>query len=247
VQKDKLIKLAALNIGIALVNIIVFSDGLLHIALAGAGAFQTALAVTVIFMSIFVFTAGNYRLLFTKDRIISTKEIRNNEDCIAALEQNSGIKTFTNDIQVILEQIRRFDKKRTTINDILLQRFDSTEMSYQKFIGTIHEVENVFFINIKSILNKINAFDEDDYNSIRKNAAKMNFSSDFIQTKMSIYNEYITFVKDAAEDNEQILLKLDKVLLEISKLGSLEDGEIENMSAMKEIDELINNTKWYRQ
>ncbi len=245
--KENLIKVVILNMGIAFANIAVFSDGLLSVSLAGESIFETALGITVLLMSILVFLVGNYRLLFIQRRVIAAHEIKTNEDCIAALEQSRGLRTFTDDIEAILEQIRRFQKKEATINDILLQRFDSTEMSYLKFTGTINQVENVFFINIRSVINKLNAFDEEDYIRAAKSYNKTSTASDFIRTKMSIYNEYITFVKGSVEDNEQILLKLDKVLLEISKLGSLQDGELEDMLAMKEMDELIQNTKWYRQ
>ena len=61
-----------------------------------------------------------------------------------------------------------------------------------------------------------------------------------------MYEEYITFVKDSVEDNEEILLKLDKVLLELSKFNSLDDGELENMNAMKEVDELISKINLYK-
>jgi hypothetical protein len=43
------------------------------------------------------------------------------------------------------------------------------------------------------------------------------------------------------------LLKLDKLLLEISRLDSLEPGDIENMACMQEIDSLIKQTKYYKQ
>ena len=53
-------------------------------------------------------------------------------------------------------------------------------------------------------------------------------------------------MKDSIEDNEEILLKLDKFLFELSKFNSLEDGELENMSAIKDVDELINKIKFYK-
>ena len=62
---------------------------------------------------------------------------------------------------------------------------------------------------------------------------------------MNIYNEYISFVKKAIDDNEQIILKLDEILFELSKLNSSEDGALENMSAMKEIDDLIKKVRLY--
>lgn len=242
-QKSKVIKILGLNIGIAIIDTIVFSPGLLGVAI-GTGAFATALGVTTIFMSIVIFGYGNYNLLIEKEKTIQVGEIKTADDCIEALNQNYDKKIFEKDIDTILEQIEMFQKKREAIKEALLQKFDITEMSYSKFDGVISDIENVFYINIKSIINKLNTFDERDYNRI-KNYGEKKFSNEFIQTKMRIYGEYITFVKEAIEDNEQIILKLDKILLELSKFFSLENGKIEDMSAMKEMDDLINKIKLY--
>lgn len=42
------------------------------------------------------------------------------------------------------------------------------------------------------------------------------------------------------------MLKLDQLLLEISRLDSFEAGDIEQMPCMQEIDQLIKHTKLYR-
>ena len=140
----------------------------------------------------------------------------------------------------------RLQKKNKTIRDILLQIFCASEMSYQKFDVVISEVEMIFFMNIQSIINKLNAFDEEDYDIVRKNHEDGAFSQQFIEDKFKIYYEYIAFVNAAAEDNEQILLKLDKLLLEISGLNSLEGGQLEQMPGMIEIDNLIKQAKYYK-
>ena len=101
-------------------------------------------------------------------------------------------------------------------------------------------------MNIRSILNKLNAFDEEDYNFIRKKYEAGAISQQFMEEKFKVYNEYITFVKAATEDNEQILLKLDKLLLEISDLNSVESGQLEQMAGMIEIDNLIKQAKYYK-
>jgi len=245
VSTSKILKIAGLNLGIAIINTILFSQGFLGIQIGGS-VFATAFGSTAILVSIAAFVFGNYKLVIEKEKIIKTSEIKTAEDYIYALRQNHGKKTFEKDISIILEQIERLRKKKETILDILLQKFNNTEMSYKKFEESISAVENVFYVNIRSLLNKINAFDEDDYNRIKKNDADKTFNLEVIKTKMSIYNEYITYVKSATEENEQIIIKLDKLLLEISKFNSLEDGEIENMSAMKEIDELTSQTKFYK-
>jgi hypothetical protein len=53
-------------------------------------------------------------------------------------------------------------------------------------------------------------------------------------------------VERATRDNEEILLKIDKMLLEISRYKSLEDGDVGNMPAIKEMDELIKNANLYK-
>ena len=101
-------------------------------------------------------------------------------------------------------------------------------------------------MNIRSILNKLNAFDEEDYNFIRKKYEAGAISQKFMEEKFKVYDEYINFVKAATEDNEQILLKLDKLLLEISGLNSIESGQLEQMPGMIEIDNLIKQAKYYK-
>lgn len=241
---EKIIKILGFNIGIGVIDTIIFSPGLLGIEIIGASALETAFGATAIFMSVIVFIFGNYKLFIAEEKTIQVSEIKTADDCIDALNQNYDKRIFEKDITTILEQIEMFQKKREAIKEVLLQKFDSTEMSYSKFDGVISDLENVFYLNIKSIINKLNAFDERDYNRIKKDGEKK-FSNEFIQTKMRIYGEYITFVKNATEDNEQIILKLDEILLELSKFSSLEEGKIEEMSAMKEIDDLINKIKLY--
>ena len=42
------------------------------------------------------------------------------------------------------------------------------------------------------------------------------------------------------------MLKLDKMLLEISRYNSLEDGDVRKLPALAEMDELIKNAKLYK-
>ncbi len=244
-KNEKIIKILVLNIGIAVVDTILLSPGLLGIEIIGGSTFETAFGVTAILMSIIVFAFGNYKLIIEEEKIIQVSEIKTADDYINALNQNFDKRIFEKDITNILEQMEMFKKKRETIKEVLLQKFDITEMSYSKFDGVISDLEDVFYLNIKSIINKLNAFDEKDYNRIKKDGTEKKFTNEFIQAKMHIYNEYMSFIKKAIENDEQIILKLDKLLLELSKFDILEDGKIENMSAMKEIDDLINKIKLY--
>ena len=238
--------LLGLNIAIVMLNIIIFSPGLFNIKIEFINIFQTSIGITIIIMSFIIFIIGNYKILIKEDNEIDISKLDDSEDYIEALKENSSKRVFSKDIDILLEQIERMDKKQEKIDDILLQKFTVNEMSYIKFKKTITEVRDVFYINIKSVINKINIFDEQEYEKIKKDIKNGKLNGKIEEQKKDMFDEYIFFVKDSIEDNEEILLKLDKFLFELSKFNSLEDGELENMSAIKDVDELINKIKFYK-
>jgi len=260
VESKKILKIAFLNIGIAITNILLFSEGFLGVRIFGFSAFQTAFGITAIMVSIMAFLVGNYYILTTRDvQKYSNKEVMTHEECLRAIKRQNLKRTFAKDIVMIEEQADRFAIKQRTINEILLQKFNSEGMSYAKFNRAILDLENLFYVNLRSILNKLEVFDEADYNTTKRGYSRFNslkgvnvvgdkrkFSKEFMDSKMKLYNEYIRFVSEAVEDNEEMLLKLDRLLLEISKFTSIEEGQLENMSEMKEIDDLITKTKLYK-
>ncbi|MGV8176116.1 MAG: hypothetical protein ACP5OU_10500 [Methanothrix sp.] len=244
-DRDKLIKLLSLNLGIAAADIITFSPKLLGVVI-GLTPLETAFGFTIVFLSGAGIIYGNYKLFAEQENVVPANKIMTFGDYIEALNNKRDLKTFENTVDLLLDQIERLKKKNKTIRDILLQIFSSSEISYQKFDEVIAQVEMIFFMNIRSILNKLNAFDEDDYNFIRKKYEAGAFSQQFLEEKFKIYDEYFAFVKAATEDNEQILLKLDKLLLEISGLNSIDSGQLEQMAGMIEIDSLIKQAKYYK-
>lgn len=245
-RNSKFISLIKINSAIVILNIVLFSPSLLNIEIGGRSIFKTALGVTIITMSIIIFIIGNYSILMKEDNDINIYKVVTSDDCIEALNENKYKKIFSSDIDILLEQIDRIENKVDTIEDILIQKFSISEMSYKKFNYVILDIKNLFYVNIKSIINKINIFDQNEYKKINKRINNETNQNKILIEKINMYKEYITFVKNAIEDNEEILLRLDKVLLELSKFNSLDEGELENMSAMDNIDDLISKIKLYK-
>ena len=245
-RNSKFISLIKINSAIVILNIVLFSPGLLNIEIGGTSIFKTALGVTIITMSIIIFIIGNYSILMKEDNDINIYKVVTSDDCIEALNENKYKKIFSSDIDILLEQIDRIENKVDTIEDILIQKFSISDMSYKKFNYVILDIKNLFYVNIKSIINKINIFDQNEYKKINKRINNETNQNKILIEKINMYKEYITFVKNAIEDNEEILLRLDKVLLELSKFNSLDEGELENMSAMDNIDDLISKIKLYK-
>ncbi|ADZ82287.1 hypothetical protein [Cellulosilyticum lentocellum] len=240
----KVIKAVVLNLGIIIINIIFFSPGFIGLQLREGNALEGALGGTLILMSIIIFIWGNVHYLIVKEKVIVAAELKSKEDYKIAIRQNAAKNTFTKSVFYILKQVERLDKKNAVIHDVLLQKFNSEELSFRKFSSVLKQIEELFYLNLRSIINRLNVFDQEEYNQIAHKKAKL--SSSIEAEKRKVYEEYISFIEHSIEDNEQILLKLDQLLLELSKFNSLEDGEIEAMPAMLEIDELISKTKLYQ-
>lgn len=242
---NKYIKLLGIIVGVVVVNILVLSPGFIGVTI-GESALTTAFGVTLLFVSALVLVYGSYVLLFKQPVVIPIKQIKTHEDYVEALNQYRRVKALGMDITLALEQLDRMIKKKDTLLNVLNQRFEPTELSYKKFASVVQEVEKLFYLNVRSILNRLNVFDESEFESVMNNKSTR-FSRELLQEKTNVYNEYLSFMKSSLGSNEEILLKLDKLLLEISRLDSFEPGDIENMPCMQEIDSLIKQTKYYKQ
>lgn len=194
-------------------------------------------------MSILIFVYGNYILLLKKPQINTSKKLTSTHDYIELAEQLCSKQTFKNDLTSMIKQLKRLEKKKSSIENILLQNFRPNEISYLKFHSTVLGVEAILLSSIKSILNKINAFDQEEYDYMK---SRPRISDSIIQKKLSVYNEYITYVKTSLDTNEEIIVKLDMLLLELSKFNSLDNINILEMIELKELEELINQTKLYK-
>ena len=237
-------QLIMLNSVIVLVNIALFSRPLLGLSLFAGTALSISIAWTAVVGSVFAFFKGNSMILEQKETRFFLQGIRSLNDCVHVFQEAINIgEVFDENILKNIAQIKRFKRKHNTIDDILRQKFSVDEMSFQKFSGVLHDVEDVIFRNMRSILNKISAFDMDEYETMQK---KGFHADELSREKMDIYNEYIIFVNNATKTNEDILLKLDKMLLEISRYNSLEDGDVQKLPAIVEMDELIKNANLYK-
>jgi len=245
---SKSVKLFLLMVVIVIMNIVLLSPGLLGFQIGGDNAFQTASVITVWVISILALFYGSYILLFKSPAVRSIQTIQTRDDYIEALHHYRNVKVLKKDIALGLDQLERIEIKRDALLNVLAQRFEQTELSYKKFIAVIDEVEKLFYLNIRGILNKLGVFAASDFARIADQPKDSSLSSSKVaQKKAALYQEYLTYVRGYLEANEEIMLKLDQLLLEISLLDSTDYREVEEMPCMKEIDSLIKQTKLYKQ
>lgn len=240
-----ILKLLSLNLSITIINIIVFSRGFLGVS-SKSSTMLFAFGATTAFTSLIVFIYGNYKILVKEKEIINPSEINSLDDCIDILSEVDHKSIFGKSATDLVEQLKRFQHKKSIIDDILLQKFSSTELTYIKFNEAVFGVEKVLLTNARGAINKINAFDENEYKSLTNGTLKARMSKEMIKTKIDIYNQYIDYVQGSIRTNEEILVKLDLLLLELSKFNSLDDIDILNMDQLKEMEDLISKVKLYK-
>ena len=258
----KFVKLLFLNVFIIVLNIVVFSQGLLGIHI-GKNVFSMIIGVTAIVFSVIAFIWGNISILFSNKRTSVINNRKNNKDDvsdsgkalaenISALSKQWNKKTFRESINKTMEQYGKMKTRNKAVDTVLLQHFKPTEMSYSRFRNIIDSVNELFNGNVEKILNRIEVFDESDYRVIIykiKNGGDNlpEQEKQVLYDKLNIYLEHINYVKELVEANETIVLKMDKLLLELSKLSAVDESNIENMSAIQDINDLIDQTKFYKQ
>jgi len=245
---SRLITILLFNLGVS-ACIVLSVMGLMEftaiMALAGC--------VTALAMGVASFFYVNNRLLLKdirqnqpriEQKQYNIEQITKLEECDDALEKVSSIRTFTQQINNFKTQIRRFQKKQASIRTILLQRFSETEMSFQRFDSVVRSIEGVIFTNIKDVIHRLSAFDEEDYlNAKREKLSGQANRNTF--TRLSIYDEYIAYAEKEVAENEEFLLKLDMLIAELSKLNTGPDQQKREENVLEEITALIDDTQLY--
>lgn len=246
-SKNKILKLLGLNSGIIVSNIILFSEGLLGFSVMSANVPIAALSVTALAMSGLAFTYGNYKIISqpTILKVYDETVLIEEKDYIKALEEQSYKKVFEDLIDLAKNQISRIKKKSETLDMLLQQKFSPSEMSYVKFKQAILDSENLVNTNIKNSINRMAIFDYTEYLNISKNLTK-NLTPEIIESKNKLFREHILYVKNSLDKNENIFIKLDDLLLEVSKLDESNENDIKNLNTIQEIDKLIEQTKLYK-
>jgi hypothetical protein len=103
---------------------------------------------------------------------------------------------------------------------------------------TVDLVQDLFLDNVQQILNRINVFDEPGYKYLLSRHLEY---TDAVKPYQASFN----YVADKLADNEQILSKLDELILEITHLEASRTP-IDQLPVMQEINELIEQTKLYK-
>lgn len=222
-QKSQTLKLILLNAGIVVLNILVFSKGIGNVSITEGTAFQKALGITIIIMSIIAFIYGNFQLLQTTKRPANVsytmEELDEPHEFIEVLQQYKKVVVFQDDINMAINQLERLQRKRKTLDEVLFQNYQQDVNEFGNLQRVVDDTANLFYENLKKMIKRMSIFDPQEY--IKVNNSQ--FNSDAFISKRQLYDEHLRYIKMIINQNEAILLEFDNLLVEISKAD--ETGE----------------------
>ena len=172
-------------------------------------------------------------------------EIRRKNKYLEVLNESAENPVFRSEIEVTKEHIEQIQTRLQKLNDILTSHFKPHEMTYKRFKNIIEDAATRFYANVKTMVKRINIFDTKDYFRVSDGNGNMSLSAR--QERLKIYTEHIKYVKKIVEANENIISKLDMLLLELTKLDDFSEEALNNNAAINELNDLIDQTKFYKQ
>jgi hypothetical protein len=223
-------------------------------SVSAAAVFQYLTGLEII-SNILKFCLGAFVLLFlftfiarekSKIPLFTGKKILPIEEYIALLYhyvKNHG-SLLRKNLTATIKHSKKFITKKQVITSNLLMHFEPDELSFQKFSTAIENINHLLAHNLNSLVIRLNSFNEDDYFEVVKQTPSQD---KYYQQRLKINEEYINFVTESVDFTDSILLKMDSLQLETSKLKSLNADDIENLDVIQDINRLIEETKFYKE
>lgn len=240
-----LVKMLGLAAGVAVINVIALSPGLLGLRIQGGTPLEAAIAVTLIAVSLMAVFYGCYVWVLRPPAPLPVKEARTHEDFVDALIYYRDHKVLKKDIRLAIDQLERMHRRKSLLIQSLGERFERTEISYQRFANVIGDVDQLFYANVRGILGKLTVFDPSELAGLEQRLARL--PGRLAQQKKELFDQYVGDIAAYIGTNEEILLKLDRLQLEMARLGGAYGLNVEDMSGIKELNALIVQTKHYRE
>lgn len=236
------IKLILLNLGIVLVNVICFSPAFVGLSFSGDNALETAFAAALIVLSLLLCIFLNFKIL-TSDNLkhdYNIQTVSGNDDYIGILKKFQRIAFYSVEVSSLIDQIERFERKESKFNNILYQKFQNDEINKNIFLDVSNEAHSIFIKNVKRLVNLFSIFDEEEYNEFLKKREGIP------KEKRALYNENLNDVRHILNENENILLNVDKLINETTRFGdSVEDTKLDEKS-LKKLEDITNSMKELR-
>ena len=168
------------------------------------------------------------------------------EDCKASVEkylhENASTPFFREKMTAIAQRIGALGTRSGRIKEIILQRFGTDGLSYDKFVAPVDSVQQFLVSRTQSLVAKMTVFDEEEYASRITELMKANRVAE-AATYIDLEQEYKVYAEATLKSFDDAIIKLDRLVLEISKISEKDVDSA--MNIMHDLDSIIDDTKFY--
>lgn len=158
------------------------------------------------------------------------------------LRDNQSTPYFRNTFTQLLERLDTFGTRCENMKGMIIRRFGTTGLSYGKFAAPVAMLQEYLLQLTSGLMTRMQVFNEEEYArriAEFKQAGRDQEAAEYSQLE----KEYTDYAEMTLNAFDQSILKLDKLILEISKLN---EGDSERaISIMQELDEVIQDTRLY--
>ena len=180
--------------------------------------------ILILLSILFLFINVYISLIFLIILLVSYN-MRSNQKENKQLQKNQNVEFA--EYKKIEEQTKLFNTKKEILTQIIDNEFGKTSITSIKFFNIISNVEKLFNKNVEDIKLKLQVLDIDT----------------IIKTR-NINDKTFLDIKKILSNNDEIINKMDKLIIEIGKLDSL--SNVEKLYSMEELERLTENIKLYR-
>ena len=202
--------------------------------------FEIALFSTLLFISVPIFFYYNFNKII-KDRISYTMDqLDEDDEFIFVLNEFANTKCFSEIVDTLKIQIKKRQDKSQSINKLIRQNFNDDASGFVSVNKILEESKSIIYQNSRDIINIMTIFDDkasNNSNSILDNNIK--------KEKKDIWIVQFDVIKKLINSNEVILLEIDKLMVEMTKISGRKcnENEINNIKdIIKSLTEIQGKT-----
>ncbi|MBQ8927478.1 MAG: hypothetical protein IJ055_04280 [Oscillospiraceae bacterium] len=204
-KSNKLIGLAVFNLAFVILEIILYSRGLVNLGAQPVPALIAGVVSAAAFIGVnyCILTFSGRKKRYQPDKLHSVQDYRE------ALEywQQSG-HPFQQEVAMAIRQLDLFYQKQTALRALL---GDDARKEDNPFLSVSDDVKSALLTNMKKILNRMTILDPNE------------------QSRYQMHSEFLHHVLG---QNKQLLSQYDNLIIEISQIGDSKEMETLNLEAI---------------
>lgn len=152
--------------------------------------------------------------------------------------------------EIASRQVTNIEKKGPQLLHMIGEKFEKGSMSYDRFYGPVSNGIDTVRQNSLSLAHLLEGFDDQDFQKLAKLMETGEYRHDMIDDEIQkerylIYQNSLSEMERIVSTNERMLLVLDRISVELSKLQTNQIDE-EGSRILEEIEELSKTAKYYQ-